>query len=216
MAETLSAIIREEPVPLAQMNPAVPPPVRWIVERCLAKHPEDRYALTRDLARDLVSARDHLPELLASKRTRAGKRGAGYASIAVLPVTNLSADSKHEHLADTLTDALITELTGVSGLQVVSRASSMTSQGTQEAAAQIAELGVDWILLGTVARDGAVVRITAQLVDAESDQNRWADSYSDVLRNMLSMQGEVAEAIVHTVRPLLLPGESKRTLKAAS
>jgi eukaryotic-like serine/threonine-protein kinase len=61
--ETLSAIIRDEPAPIEQIAPAVPVPVRWIVERCLAKAPIDRYASTRDLARDLASARDHVSEL---------------------------------------------------------------------------------------------------------------------------------------------------------
>ncbi|HKA36135.1 MAG TPA: protein kinase [Thermoanaerobaculia bacterium] len=61
-AETLVAIIREEPEPIAGLNPAVPAPLRWIVERCLAKDPEDRYASTKDLARDLKSVRDHLSE----------------------------------------------------------------------------------------------------------------------------------------------------------
>ena len=60
--ETLSAIIREEPEPIARVNPRAPAPVRWIVERCLAKDPEERYASTRDLARDLRSIRDHLSE----------------------------------------------------------------------------------------------------------------------------------------------------------
>jgi eukaryotic-like serine/threonine-protein kinase len=59
-AETLVAIIREEPEPIGQLNPGVPAPLRWIVERCLAKDPEDRYASTKDLARDLKSVRDHL------------------------------------------------------------------------------------------------------------------------------------------------------------
>ncbi len=58
-AETMSAIIRDDPTPLGQLNPTVPAPVRWIVDRCLAKAPADRYGSTRDLARDLASARDH-------------------------------------------------------------------------------------------------------------------------------------------------------------
>jgi serine/threonine protein kinase len=216
VAETLSAIIREEPAPLAQLNPAVPSPVRWIVERCLAKHPEDRYALTRDLARDLVSAREHLPELLASKRTRAVNRGVGSASIAVLPVTNLSANPRHEYLADSLMDALITALTAVSGVHVVSRASCMTYKGQKKLLPEIAgELDVEWILLAAIARDGKFVRITAQLVDAETDQNRWADSYSRRPRSVLTMQQEVAETIVRAVRPLLLPGDSTRALRVA-
>ena len=66
-AETLTAIIREEPIPFAQANPRVPAPVRWIVERCLAKEPEERFASTKDLARDLRSLRDHLSETSVSE-----------------------------------------------------------------------------------------------------------------------------------------------------
>src|SRR5262249_51391893 len=68
-AETLAAIIREEPLPLGQVAPQAPAPVRWIVERCLAKDPEERYASTKDLARDLRSVRDHLSETSASGGT---------------------------------------------------------------------------------------------------------------------------------------------------
>ena len=67
--ETLSAIIRDEPPSLRQLNPAIPVPVQWIVDRCLAKIPSERYGSTRDLARDLAMARDHLSELLASGAT---------------------------------------------------------------------------------------------------------------------------------------------------
>ncbi len=78
VAETLTAIIREEPEPLAQAAPTVPAPLRWIIERCLAKEPEERYASTRDLARDLAGMRDRISEvsggaealLVATKRPR--------------------------------------------------------------------------------------------------------------------------------------------------
>ncbi|HEY3172811.1 MAG TPA: protein kinase [Thermoanaerobaculia bacterium] len=66
-AETLAAIIREEPEPVGQVNPRVPAPVRWIAERCLAKEPDERFASTKDLARDLRSLRDHLSETSASE-----------------------------------------------------------------------------------------------------------------------------------------------------
>ena len=82
-AETLVAIIREDPEPLSQLAPKSPAPVRWIVERLLSKEPDERYASTRDLARDLKSVRDHLSEtstsasgaLEAAERTRARRRG---------------------------------------------------------------------------------------------------------------------------------------------
>ena len=80
-AETLVAIIREEPPPLSQAAPQAPAPVRWIVERCLAKDPDERYASTKDLARDLKSLRDHLSEasvsggLEAAEPVRHARRG---------------------------------------------------------------------------------------------------------------------------------------------
>ena len=66
-AETLTAIIREDTSPIAQTNPHIPAPFRWIVDRCLAKQPEDRYASTRDLARDLAMVRDHLSEITSGE-----------------------------------------------------------------------------------------------------------------------------------------------------
>ncbi|HEV8611404.1 MAG TPA: protein kinase [Thermoanaerobaculia bacterium] len=84
--ETLTAIIREEPEPPATLNPAIPTPFRWILERCLQKDPEERYASTRDLARDIKSIREHLSDFsepsstgetlraIASKKTSSGRR----------------------------------------------------------------------------------------------------------------------------------------------
>jgi len=91
-AETLTAIIREEPEPAGELNPKVPVPVRWIIDRCLAKDPEDRYASTKDLARDLESVREHLSEASVSGLTAAvspparRRRAAvlAFASVAVL------------------------------------------------------------------------------------------------------------------------------------
>jgi Tol biopolymer transport system component len=94
-AETLTAIIREEPEPIGELNPKVPAPVRWIIERCLAKDPEDRYASTKDLARDLKSVRDHLSEASTSGVIAApgqGSRRGRYlaAGIAIAVVAGLT------------------------------------------------------------------------------------------------------------------------------
>jgi Tol biopolymer transport system component len=75
-AETLTAIIREEPEPVSQLNARVPAPVRWIVERCLAKEPEDRYGTTKDLARELAQIRDHLSEAPVSDVSQAHRVAA--------------------------------------------------------------------------------------------------------------------------------------------
>ena len=87
-AETMAAIIRDDPEPVGQVNPKVPAPVRWIIERCLSKDPEDRYVSTRDLARDLKSLRDHLSEAsvasgsgpAAALPTRRSRRTAAIAA----------------------------------------------------------------------------------------------------------------------------------------
>src|SRR6185436_12874371 len=65
-AQTLAAIIQDEPEPVAQVNPRAPAPLRWIVERCLSKDPDERYASTRDLARDLKSVREHIGEVTST------------------------------------------------------------------------------------------------------------------------------------------------------
>src|SRR5512144_576475 len=69
-AETMSAIIREDPEPIGKVRPEVPPPLRWIIERCLAKDPEERYASTRDLARELAGVRDHVSEITGAAETQ--------------------------------------------------------------------------------------------------------------------------------------------------
>ena len=94
LPETLTAIIRDEPDPIGDLSPASPTPLRWIVERCLAKNPDGRYAATRDLAHDLATLRDRLPEMSSgtaadassSPRTRwrVGLAAAGFVGIAAL------------------------------------------------------------------------------------------------------------------------------------
>jgi serine/threonine protein kinase len=208
-AETLSAVIREEPVPLAHLNGAVPPPVRWIVDRCLAKDPADRYAVTRDVARDLNSVSEHLSELLSSRGPRLRTRPATDRSIAVLPLLNLSASEGPVALGEVLTDALITELTAVRHLRVISRASSMCYRDPREPLPEIAaKLGADWIVLGSVAVLGKQVRVTAQLVDASTDENAWAESYTRQPRNVLATVTQLATRIAREVRQLTAKASS--------
>ena len=94
-----------------------------------------------------------------------------------------------------MTDELITELGQVSALRVVSRTSVMTYKGSKKLLPEIArELGVDAVVEGSVLREGDQVRITAQLIDARTDQHIWSQSYVRDLDNVLALQGEVAQA----------------------
>src|SRR4051794_14767456 len=117
-------------------------------------------------------------------------------SIAVLPLANLSGDSEQEYFADGVTDELITQLSNVSALRVISRTSVMRYKGTKKSLPEIArELGVDAIVEGTVIRSGTLVRISAQLIDADDDTHLWSETYQRELQNVLALQAEVALTI---------------------
>lgn len=136
-------------------------------------------------------------------------------SVAVLPLENLSHDPEQQYFADGMTDALITDLAKVHALRVISRNSIMQYKGNPKPMPQIArELGVDVVVEGTVMRSGDRVRITAQLIEAPKDRHLWAETYEGDVRDVLSLQDEVAKAIASQVRITLTPQEQTRLSNA--
>jgi len=131
-------------------------------------------------------------------------------SIAVLPFTDLSSNGETQrYFADGMTEELINDLSSISALRVISRNSSMQYKDTHVKLPEIArELNVDAVVEGTVQRVGDQVKISAALVDARQDRNLWGHSYEGDLRNVLSLQSEVAQAIASEVRVQLSPEES--------
>jgi serine/threonine protein kinase/TolB-like protein/Tfp pilus assembly protein PilF len=136
-------------------------------------------------------------------------------ALAVLPLANLSADPEQEYLVDGMTEALITELSKIGALKVISRTSAMRYKGTDKSLPEIAsELDVDAVVEGSVLEADGRVRITAQLVHAESDRHLWAESYERDLRDVLALHGEVARAIAEEVQVTLTPDEQRRLAAA--
>jgi TolB-like protein/Tfp pilus assembly protein PilF len=130
--------------------------------------------------------------------------------IAVLPLTNLSGDPGQEYFADGMTEALITDLAKIGGLQVISRSSVMRYKGAGKPLREIAEeLGVDYLIEGSVIPAGDQVRITAQLIHATTDTNLWAENYDERLEDILSVQGRVALAVAQQVQVQLSPRETE-------
>jgi TolB-like protein/DNA-binding winged helix-turn-helix (wHTH) protein/Tfp pilus assembly protein PilF len=122
-------------------------------------------------------------------------------SLAVLPLQNLSGDATQEYFADGITDELITELAELNTVRVISRTSVMQYKGAQKPLRQIAnELSVDAILEGSVLRSGQHVRVTAQLIDAATDQHLWARTYDRELGDILLLQSDMAGAIAQEIR----------------
>jgi eukaryotic-like serine/threonine-protein kinase len=132
-------------------------------------------------------------------------------SLAVLPLENFSRDPDQDYFADGMTEALITDLSKISALQVISRTSVMQYKGTKKRLPTIAkELQVDAVIEGSVEKAGDRVRITAQLIEAANDKHLWAESYDRDMRDVLSLQDEVARRIADQVQVKLTPQEQKQ------
>ena len=132
-------------------------------------------------------------------------------SLAVLPLANLSGDPQQDYFADGMTEELVTQLGRISALRVVSRTSSMTYKATKKQLPEIArELRVDGIVEGAVLRSGNRVRITAQLIEASTDHHLWAQDYEGDMRDILSLQSQVAVSIAGKIQAKLTPDEQVR------
>ena len=128
-------------------------------------------------------------------------------SLAVLPLANLSRDPEQDYFSDGMTEALITDLAKTTDLRVISRTSVMHYKGIEKPLPEIArELHVDAVVEGSVQRSGNRVRITAQLIQAATDQHLWADSYERDFQDVLALQDEVAHAITRQVEGRLSQG----------
>jgi TolB-like protein len=131
---------------------------------------------------------------------RGGSEGPAELAIAVLPLANYSGDPRQDSFADGMTEALIAQLVQQKGFRVISRTSSMRYRGTRQALPEIArELGATHVIEGSVSRDEARVRITAQLIEAASDRHVWARSYDRPHRDVLALQTDVATEIAREV-----------------
>ena len=118
-------------------------------------------------------------------------------SIAVLPFTNMSGDAEQEYFSDGITEDIITELSRFRNLFVIARNSSFTYKGRAVDVKKVGrELGVAYVLEGSVRRAGNRVRITAQLIDAETGNHVWADRFDRELTDVFAVQDEITFKIV--------------------
>lgn len=138
-------------------------------------------------------------------------RHAQMRSLAVLPLENLGRDPDGDCFADSMTEALITNLAKISALRVVSRTSVMRYKNTRKSMPEIGrELSVDALIEGSVQCESNRVRINARLIGASADQHLWAEAYDRDLRDVLVLQDEVARTIAREIRVKLTPEEHIR------
>jgi serine/threonine protein kinase/tetratricopeptide (TPR) repeat protein len=241
-ADTLSAILRDEPPPLRDLARDVPEPFARLVHRCLSKDVVNRYGSTRDLFHDLKALREApgpqpLPLAAGPRRGRAARMSAaalavaavaiaGFVllrrpkpesgaidSLAILPFVNSGGKADMEFLSDGITESLINKVAQVSGLKVISRASAFHYKGRDIDPQKIArELNVKAILTGHVLAVGDSLSVGAELVDAQDGRHLWGDQYNLKMADILSMQSEIASQIATSLRGKLT-GEEKGRLQ---
>jgi adenylate cyclase len=132
-------------------------------------------------------------------------------SIAVLPFLNMSGDPEQEYFSDGISEDIITDLSKLSGLFVIARNSSFIYKDKPVNLQQVGrELGVRYVLEGSVRKGGNQVRITAQLIDAESGQHLWANRFDRKLEDIFAVQDEITEEVVTALDVKLLRGEQAR------
>ena len=164
------------------------------------------------------SRQANLPDVspLASKTEVASKEKMAFPlpdkpSIAVLPFLNMSEDPKQEYFSDGMTEDLITDLSKISGFMVIARNSTFTYKGKPVKVKQVAEeLGVRYVLEGSVRRAGDVIRINAQLIDAVTGVHLWAERYDGTMNKVFALQDEITRKIVSTLQVKLTGGEKEQ------
>ncbi|HEY7608350.1 MAG TPA: tetratricopeptide repeat protein [Alphaproteobacteria bacterium] len=142
---------------------------------------------------------------------RASAAAPAKPSIAVLPFTNLSGDADQDFLADGITEDIITALARLSWLFVIARHSTFVYKGRGVDVRQVGrELGVRYVLEGSVRVAGKRIRITGQLIEAESGKHIWAEKYDRVLKDIFAVQDDITERVVAAVEPHLYAEEGFR------
>jgi TolB-like protein/Flp pilus assembly protein TadD len=174
--------------------------------------------IVKNIARPVSVHRIRLAEVApaAAKSTSAAKRQESVVSdrpsIAVLPFANMSGDPEQEFFADGITEDIITGLSKLRWFFVIARNSSFTYKGEAVDVKRAArELGVRYILEGSVRKGGNRVRITAQLVDAATGNHIWADRYDGELADVFALQDEITKKVVAAIEPKLLEAEALRS-----
>jgi TolB-like protein/predicted Ser/Thr protein kinase len=192
VAETLSAVLRDRPAPLA-----APERLTRVIDRCLEKSPTARFQSATELLRALEGV------------TSAVETAA--PSIAVLPFANMSSDPEQEYFSDGLTEEIINALAQLSGVKVIARTSSFAFKGKNVDIREIAAaLGVTTILEGSVRKGGNRIRVTAQLINVVDGSHLWSDRYDRELADVFAVQDDIAAAICRELKVKLAPAARLR------
>jgi len=212
-ADTIVAVLREEPKPPAEFGRNVPGEVQDILHHCLEKDPNERFRSARDLAfaLHLASRTASAPPAEAPRTTPRPPQstsGSHDLSIAVLPFRNMSPASDAEYFSDGMTEEIINALAAVPGLHVAARTSSFAFKSRDDDIRKIGrDLGVAMVLEGSVRQAGSRLRVTAQLISVNDGYHLWSNRWDRDVADVFAVQDEIAEAIASTLKLRVVAGE---------
>ena len=213
-AVVFEAILNRDPVPLAEANPAMPAALGQILKKTLEKDRNLRCQTATELKTDLLrlkrdsdSGQRREAELSDSK----GKvEHPAERSVAVLYFENLSGVKEDEYFRDGVTEDIITELSKIQGMHVYSRPTVLAYRDKPVTPAQIGQqLRASFVLTGSIRRSGNRLRITAQLVDTQTDFPLWSERFDREMADVFEVQDEIARKIAEALRIKLTPQEQE-------
>ncbi|MGB2869190.1 MAG: protein kinase [Bacteroidota bacterium] len=194
------AILNEKCPSVTALRPGIPSSLGNIVDRCLEKEPELRFPDSAELVSQLRAVSTDSKKALEST-TR---------SIAVLPFTDLSPKKDNRFFSEGLTEEVIANLSKLRNVKVVSRTSIIRYERQEKTMKQIgAELGVQFVLEGSVRKHGENLRITTQLIDAGQDVSLWAETFRGTMEEVFEIQEQVAGRVVRALKVRISPTEKK-------
>jgi len=215
MTDVLVNIVYKESASILAHRSDTPAELERIVAKAVQKNRDERYQSAKELFNDLQQLQTRLLVEAEIIRTGSGERiaqiqpAAFVNSIAVLPFANLSMEKDNEYFSEGLTEEIIMNLSKLQMLKVIARGSAsryVTEGKTHKQTAD--DLGVKYLLEGSVRRQGRDLRITAQLIDALSDMYVWAETYRGTMDDIFDIQEKVAAEIVQALQLRLSPDET--------
>src|SRR5581483_4990946 len=225
-ADIMVAILHDPPRPL-EPSPGRPAALDRLINRCLEKNPDARFASARELGDALRGLlldtslgdtwKSGTPAVLPTSTFIAtpSDKHAPVASVAVLPFVNMSADKDNEYFSDGLAEELINVLSKTEGLRVASRTSAFAFKGKSEDIRKIGEkLNVATVLEGSVRKSGQRLRISAQLIKVSDGFQLWSETYNRQMEDIFDIQDEIAQNITKALR-VILSDTDRRVLEKA-
>jgi serine/threonine protein kinase/tetratricopeptide (TPR) repeat protein len=233
------SILNEKAEPVTGLRAGVPMELELIINKALAKKPEERYQHVDDMIIDLKSISGKIETCISQETTKtiAPKKTPIYRyavlalllvlviimgvylwlesneridSIAVLPINNLSGDPEKEHFVDGITEALIAELGKIKALRVIGRTSVMQYKNTKKPIPKIAnELGVKAVFESSMMLSGEKVRIIAKLIEAEPERQIWSQTFNRNLKDIFALYSDVARTIADQIKVTVTSKEER-------